>query len=95
MTELPRGELPEFREWLRWQPCEVTGFLATERGQVHPAHVRSWGSSGMDAENIIPLRWDLHAEQHNLGLKSFERKYRINCRRAARRKWREWIAETQ
>jgi hypothetical protein len=59
-------------------PCLITGDAA------EPAHIVSRGASG-GRFDIIPLRPDLHREQHQIGIKSFAAKYGLDLRAEADR----------
>lgn len=55
----------------RIKRCLVCG----DRG-CDPAHIKTWGSTGIDAEfNLMPLCRLHHTEQHTVGIKTFINKY--------------------
>ena len=77
-----------FLEALRGMACAISGkrdgnsWLATDGhlhwSFVHAAHVKSRGAGGGDLYNALPLHGYLHAEQHLIGIKSFEKKYGVD-----------------
>lgn len=64
-------------EWLRTQPCCVTGASPVE---VH--HLFQKGRSGNQSFDLfaLPLISDLHREYHKIGFHRFEEKYKIDLR---------------
>ena len=68
-------------EYVRNLPCVITG-AARPASVIVPAHVKSVGAGGGRLDTI-PLRWDLHEEQHQIGIDSFAAKYNIDPRRLA------------
>ena len=59
-----------YLDWLRDQPCVVTG-----AGECEPAHLR-WGTDGSLSSKpsdcyAFPLHWSLHRKQHQHGEPSF------------------------
>lgn len=72
-------------KWIRSQPCVVSG----QRVGIVAAHVKSRGAGG-GAEWLVPLRWDLHEEQHTVGILTFQERHRIDLVREARRLERMW-----
>lgn len=88
--------LPDYREWIRRQPCAVRG--CTTSGVfslITVAHVKSRGAGGGDRENIVPLCLLHHQYQHHIGIRSFERDYHIDLQAEAERLWREYQAEVE
>lgn len=67
---------PQYLAWLRGQRSLVSGDYGTPALPVEAAHgpVNGRGSKGSDYE-AVPLRRDLHREQHRLGWPAFESKY--------------------
>lgn len=63
------------RAWIRAKACLVCGWVPSE-----PAHAKARGASGTD-EELVPLcgpdyrhwREGHHAQQHRIGMRSFER----------------------
>lgn len=80
-----------FREWIRSLPC----LLAIQPGHDcwHPekrsdaAHVESKARGAGDAGNLVPLCRRAHQEQHDYGLKSFQRVHGVNLRLIAGELW--------
>jgi hypothetical protein len=68
-------------EYVRNLPCVITGATRPD-AVIVPAHVKSVGAGGGRLDTI-PIRWDLHEEQHRIGIDSFAAKYNINPRRLA------------
>ena len=72
----------DFTDFVRTLPCTVTGYVGEE---VDPHHIKGyaylthagWGTKGSDIL-CIPLRHSYHNELHQIGWKSFEKKYNIN-----------------
>ena len=78
------------REFIRAQPCAVTGLFTGEwitreawmaqtlpkwwKCRVVPAHVKSRGSGGKDQGNMIPLDSRLHDWQGQIGWPAFQRR---------------------
>lgn len=61
---------------VRSHPCCVPGCRCQE---IQAAHVvaRGMGGCGGDRRSLVPLCWRHHAEQGQLGVRAFERLYRI------------------
>lgn len=57
-----------YLEYLKTQPCILTGFRATDSEAVDPAHI---GQAGMGMKSgddeALPIRHSLHARMHNTG----------------------------
>lgn len=66
------------------RPCKVVRWGEYVSQCAHAPRVRSHG----DENNIVPLCLYHHAEQHNIGIRSFERRYAVDLEREARRVWR-------
>jgi len=59
------------RRKYRMKRCLVCG----DRG-CDPAHIKTWGSTGIDADwMFMPLCRLHHTEQHTIGIKTFINKY--------------------
>lgn len=72
--------------WIAAQPSVASG-----RGPCVNAHVRTGGiGRKADARWIVPLTFDEHGELHQHGIKTFERKYKIDLLEEARKTEREW-----
>jgi len=90
-----------FRAWVREQPCVVTGYatggwsaILGRAVRVVCAHLKSRGSGGKDAENIVPLDWQLHDELGQRGRSEFELRYRVSLPHAAAIIWARYQRET-
>lgn len=59
-------------EWVRTFPCVVCG-----RAPVDAAHVRSRGAGGT-SEDLIPLCRECHSAQHQMGIRTFERRHVVD-----------------
>lgn len=74
------------RGYVRGLPC-----IACESKDAHPvtpiqcAHVTSKGAAGGDWDNMVPLCGYHHGVQHRIGIRSFEFKYGIRLKAAARK----------
>lgn len=99
----PHLVIEPFREWIREQPCCITGlrtgaWIKTPTGwvriHVDPAHVKRRGAGGADANNICPLARHLHQEYDDRGRKSFEQKYGVDMAAKAVDYWSRFCAET-
>jgi hypothetical protein len=71
--------------WIRTLPCVVSG----QRVGIQVAHVKSRGAGG-DAKWTVPLRWDLHQEQHTVGILTFQERHRVDLMAEAIRLERMW-----
>lgn len=57
-----------YLDWLRTQPCILTGFRATEYEGVDPAHIGTAGKGLKSPDNeALPIRHSLHREAHQSG----------------------------
>ncbi|HEY3428622.1 MAG TPA: putative HNHc nuclease [Acidimicrobiia bacterium] len=92
----------EFREWIRQRPCLLADREPCECGKyVHvgsrrmvteACHVRTKRLAG-DKANIVPLCHSHHREQHNIGIKSFPRKYGLDLKAIAADLWDRYQEE--
>lgn len=95
MTAVPKPQRvrdPDYLDWIRTRPCLL--FLlpggGCTWGDSDPAHVKSRGAGGGD-DTVVPLCRKHHREQHQLGVKSFERKYGLDLQGEARRLRAAWL----
>ena len=66
----------KYLDWLKTQPCIITGHYATEWSAIDPAHVGTAGKGIKSPDNeALPLRHDLHANSHTMGEMSFYRRH--------------------
>lgn len=78
------------RAWIRQQPCLLTGLVNasgdTHRcvGPVQACHVKPWGSSLTDEENLVPLCYGAHLQQEGK-TKQFEMAWPVRLARPARK----------
>lgn len=83
-----------YREWIREQPCLLASercFYATKRSEA--AHVASKATGSGDSGNLVPLCTRHHREQHDYGVKSFQRVNAVNLRQAAGALWLKYECE--
>ncbi len=81
----PSLVIEEARQWIRKRPCLLAhespctcaGFLDVVRRVIvsESAHVRTRRNNG-DVAQLVPLCKRHHAEQHRLGIRSFEDRHR-------------------
>lgn len=81
--------VPEYAAWIRNGWCILGGAC---EGFTEAAHVRSRGAGGDDVGNLVRLCKKHHAEQHTLGIRSFQRKYCIDMKLAAETLALQWKA---
>lgn len=67
----PREIDEDYLDFIRGEPC-----IVTRQHGVDPAHTHTVGSGGSDYD-ALPLKRDLHTEQHK-GFDTFAEKYRLN-----------------
>lgn len=87
----------EYLDWLRTQPCIITGLLGNEHQAVDPAHIGTAGRGLKSPDNeALPLAHSLHTMAHNRGEMTMFRQLlpddvlRAALRALAREKYREW-----
>lgn len=84
-----KGRDPAYVAWIGTQPCilATSGVCASWAGYhpVEAAHVRSRGAGGTDRGNTVPMCMTHHAEQHRVGIRSFQKKYGIDLKAEAER----------
>lgn len=81
-----------YLEFVRSQPCCVSG--STEN--VQAAHVGRGGGVGLKASDFstVPMTAELHAEQHQLGIGTFRKKYGVSFNaEIARLLHRFWVGQ--
>ena len=81
-----------YRTWIRTLPSLVSGLYGCEC-----CHFGTDGGMSQKASDYTtgPLTPAEHREYHQIGKKTFERKYRINCARIAARLNAEWREERE
>lgn len=83
-----------FREWIRNQPCILAGreghrcWSVSKRSEA--CHVESKARGAGDAGNLLPMCTAAHRDQHDYGIKSFEREYGVKLRALAGAYWLEY-----
>lgn len=92
----------KYLDWLRDQPCIVTGLRGTEENAVDPAHVGTLGKGIKSPDNeALPLCHSLHALAHQRGeISMFREKapdwlLRAALRAYARELYASWKAGTE
>jgi Putative HNHc nuclease len=83
----------EYAEWIARQPCVVKPSLRWLRTEA--AHVRSRGAGGHAEGNLVSLCRVHHQEQHDIGIKSFQAKYRLDLKAIAASLWATYQAQTE
>lgn len=86
-----------YLDWLRTQPCIITGMHGNEHMAVDPAHIGSAGRGLKSPDNeALPLAHSLHVLAHNRGEMTMFRQLlpddvlRAALRALAREKYREY-----
>jgi hypothetical protein len=85
-TSVPRNS--RYKAWIRTLPSAVSGYRGCEA-----AHTGSDGGAKLKASDYscIPLTMREHAEYHQIGKQSFERKYGLSCEDVVRRLNEVWF----
>lgn len=73
---------PAFAAWVRSGLCLI-GEQCFGTG-VEACHVTSRGAGGDDLGNLVPMCRAHHREQHQIGIRSFERKYGVDLKAHAK-----------
>lgn len=91
----------KYLDWLRDQPCILTGWRATEENAVDPMHVGTLGKGIKSSDDeALPVRHEFHAMGHNQGEMTMFRKQmpdwllREALRAYARQCYREYLSAT-
>src|SRR5437016_5635632 len=91
-----------FADWIRQQPCILQGRSIVISGEliqhhcwlpVECCHVRSRGAGGNDRANTYAGCRIAHGSQHNLGLRSFEARWKVALAAEAEILWKRYLAE--
>lgn len=87
----------KYLDWLRTQPCIVTGLCGTEHEAVDPAHIGTLGKGIKSPDDeALPLLHSMHLVAHQHGEISMFRKYapdwliRAALRAYARELYADW-----
>lgn len=96
-----RGRPPEkschsYLQWLRGRPCALEGASQGDcGGKIHACHVDYAGDKGMGTKVSdhfsIPMCTCHHAEQHNVGWETFEKRYRFRGVNLAEQYFGAWL----
>jgi hypothetical protein len=91
----------EYRDFIRKFPCIICqmqntavddeGFLPELVNVSDPHHLKTWGSGGSDAENLVPLDRRHHSEFHQMGIARFELKYNISLKPIAMKLYQMYL----
>lgn len=86
-----------YLDYLRTQPCVITGHRGTENLAVEACHIGTLGKGIKSSDDeTLPMNHDSHMLAHRMGEVSFFRKYapdwllRAALRAYARELYREW-----
>ena len=78
----PRRRDPKYTAWIRTLDCVLNGEPGDWHdgtkpcaGRIECAHVQTRGAGGYDRANCVPLCTRHHRQQHDFGIKTFERMY--------------------
>ena len=87
----------KYLDWLRTQPCVITGLRSTEYNAVDPMHISTLGKGVKSGDNeALPVLHNIHADSHAHGeISMFRREakdwlLRAALRAYAREMYREW-----
>ena len=87
----------KYLDWIRQQPCVISGLRGNHFETVDPAHIGTLGKGIKSGDDeVLPLRHSYHVEGHQSGEISMFRKYapdeliRDALRAYAREQYREW-----
>ena len=87
----------KYLDWLRGEPCIVTGLRGNDHETVDPAHIGTRGKGIKSPDNeVLPLLHSIHQEAHNKGEMSVLREklpddvLRAALRALAREKYEEY-----
>lgn len=84
----------EFVTWIHSLACVVSGSGGSSWDPIVAAHVRSKGAGGRWSD-IVPMLRSLHDELHQIGVRSFEKKYEVDLQLAAAAVVQRWKAFTK
>lgn len=88
-------------DWIRAQPCCVTGRYGTEDWPIDVAHVGKTRGAGGDGRDVAPLWRPVHSDFDSLDQAKFEEKFGVSkewVRQHAETLEQEWqriVAETE
>lgn len=88
---------PAYRDWIKTQPCVITGLRGDEQETVDPMHIGTAGKGLKSSDDeILPVAHRYHAAGHQKGEMSMFRNaapdglLRAALRAYAREMYREW-----
>lgn len=89
-----------YLDWLRDEPCILTGWRATEENAVDPMHIGTLGTGIKSSDDeALPVRHEFHDRGHREGEMSMFRKHmpdwliREALRAYARESYRAYVAQ--
>lgn len=91
----------KYLDYLREQPCIITGLRSSEYEAVDPAHIGTAGKGLKTDDEALPLLHSIHAECHRRGEMTVLREklpnnvLRAALRALAREGYREWRNENE
>ena len=79
-SRFPKRRDPAYCAWIRTLHCEAQDGAWIDgcrpcAGAIECAHVVSRGAGGADFGNCVPLCRSHHRQQHDFGIKTFQRMY--------------------
>lgn len=79
-------------KWIKNQRCYVTGRVGTSGNPIVNSHIKTKGAGG-GPEWVIPMLYSLEKEFHDIGIRSFEKKYGVDLEHLCRvcdQRWRAY-----
>lgn len=87
----PEKSCPAFLQWLRGRSCLAGGTCA---GRIEAAHIDYAPGKGVGTKPAdryaVPLCAAHHGEQHQAGIRTFEKRHGINMLSASEAYWQAW-----
>jgi len=100
----PKSVRPEYRDYIRGQPCILTGRFwwksgyawqichgHTCVGRIQSCHVTSRGAGGADFANLYPGCAAAHHEQHAIGIKAFSARWGVDLKKIAEQLYHDFL----
>lgn len=86
-----------YLSWIRQQPCCISGVRSGEwievpfpsgrigkvPARIEACHVKARSTAGSDRGNVVPMELSVHRSQHQMGMKSFQRKHNVDLKELA------------
>ncbi len=95
-SRFPRRRNKAYREWLYELCCVLAGHpMHFCWGQTECCHLKSRGAGGDDVGNCWPGCAWAHVVQHDMGIKSFQKKYGIDLTAIAKDLGARWAREQE